>query len=291
MHLRIPFSYYLLPVYLFSLSFAPNFTESSLLWSFLLIHVFLYPASNGYNSYFDKDEQSIGGLRIPPKVTLDLYYVAIGFDIIAIVLAYVNVSLTFSVMLLIYGLVSKAYSHPTIRLKKFPITGWLVAGLFQGLFTFLMSYLAVNRFEFALALRWEILIPGFLTTLMLWASYPMTQVYQHSEDLKRGDNTLSIKLGIRGTFLFSGLVFGLVSGCFWIFFNYTFGLSFANGFILAMAPVVLYFGWWFLKVLKNESAADFKNTMRLNLVSATSLNAYFIYLFLKSTNLYQYFGL
>src|SRR5262245_30987109 len=124
-HLRIPFSYYLLPVYLFSLSASPNLNQPRLIWVFIIIHLFLYPASNGYNSYFDKDEKSIGGLKNPLPVTKGLYYLSLIFDLIAIVLAFVKISLTFALFVLVYGLISKAYSHPAIRLKKYPIGGWL----------------------------------------------------------------------------------------------------------------------------------------------------------------------
>jgi len=94
----------------------------------------LYPASNGYNSYFDKDEKSIGGLKNPPPVNTSLYYFSILLDIAAIVIAFWKISLLFSIMLLIYGLISKAYSHPSVRLKKYPILGWLTVGIFQGSF-------------------------------------------------------------------------------------------------------------------------------------------------------------
>ena len=134
LHLRIPFSFFLMPVYLFALAISPNFSEHTLLWSFLLIHLFLYPASNGYNSYFDKDEKSIGGLKNPPPVKLGLYYVSLSFDGIAIILGWIMISPLFSVMLFIYGLASKAYSHPLIRLKKYAIAGWLTTGFFQGFF-------------------------------------------------------------------------------------------------------------------------------------------------------------
>src|SRR5258706_15002109 len=143
LHLRIPFSYFLLPVYLFALGISPNFNESRLLWSFVIIHLLLYPASNGFNSYFDKDEKSIGGLKNPPPVNKSLYYVSLLFDAAAIILAYVKISLLFAVMILIYGLVSKAYSHPSVRLKKYPIIGWLTVGIFQWCFTFMMSYIAI----------------------------------------------------------------------------------------------------------------------------------------------------
>ncbi len=50
----------------------------------------------------------------------------------------------------------------------------------------------------------DIIVPGILCTLVLWANYPMTQIYQHDEDFKRGDITLSYRLGIKGTFVFTG---------------------------------------------------------------------------------------
>src|SRR5688572_14873419 len=202
LHLRIPFSYFLLPVFLFSLSASPNFTEQSLLWTFIIIHLFLYPASNGFNSYFDKDEKSIGGLKNPPPVNKGLYYLSLLFDAIALVLGYIKINLTFTIMLVIYGLISKAYSHPAVRLKKHPVTSWLVVGLFQGLFTFMMCYIGVNKYDFENLTKASIIIPGLLSSLLLLGTYPMTQIYQHEEDAKRGDRTFSMMLGIRGTFYF-----------------------------------------------------------------------------------------
>ena len=147
-HLRIPFSYYLLPVYLFSLSASPNLNQPRLFWVFVIVHLFLYPASNGFNSYFDKDEKSIGGVKHPLPVSKGLYYMSLLFDAVAIVLGYIMINLPFAIMLLVYGLISKAYSHPSVRLKKYPITGWLVVSLFQGLFTFVMCYIGVNKYDF-----------------------------------------------------------------------------------------------------------------------------------------------
>jgi len=284
LHLRIPFSYFLLPVFLFSLAISPNVSEDALLWTFLIVHIFLYPASNGYNSYFDKDEKSIGGLKNPPPVKKGLYYLALLFDAIAIVLGLIKISISFAVMLLIYGLVSKAYSHPGIRLKKYPITGWLVAGLFQGLFTFVMCYIGINKYNLDNVWKASVLIPGALCSLMLWANYPLTQVYQHEEDGKRGDETLSRMLGIRGTFYFVGGVFTLVTIGFILYFNSYFAIRYALGFLIALSPVLIYFSYWFLKVIRDESKADYTNTMWLNFISSTSLNLYFIYIFLFAKN-------
>jgi 4-hydroxybenzoate polyprenyltransferase len=287
LHLRIPFSYFLLPIYFFALSVSPNFDGPRLLWTFIIIHLLLYPASNGYNSYFDKDEKSIGGLKNPPPTTKDLYYLALLLDVLAITLGFVFINLTFALMLLGYGLVSKAYSHPSIRLKKYAYTSLLITGLFQGLFTFIMIYVGVNDFTLTQALLPKILVPGILAGLMLWANYPMTQVYQHEEDLKRGDITVSSKLGVKGTFYFSSIVFGFAILCFLWYFHVTSPDKIVLAFLCATLPILAYFFYWLTKVFRDRANADYTHTMWLNVISGTCLNAFFIYLFLEKTQILQ----
>lgn len=288
LHLRIPFSYFLLPVFLFAVAISPNLGESRLLWVFLTLHFFLYPASNGYNSYFDKDEKSIGGLKNPPPVEKGLYWMALALDAMAIVLGFLKISPLFSIMLLVYGLISKAYSHPMVRLKKYPLTGWVVTGLFQGLFTFLMCYAGINKYDMENLLQAKVLLPGILTSLMLWANYPMTQVYQHEEDADHGDNTLSRRLGIRGTFYFAAVFFALTTAGFVLYFNAYYDIRYGWAFMAALSPVVLYFGYWLLKVFKNSAEADFKHTMWLNFISATCLIAFFLWLFFDVSHIGEY---
>lgn len=285
LHLRIPFSFFLMPVYLFALCVSPNIGGGSVLWSFLIIHLLLYPASNGYNSYFDKDEKSIGGLKNPPPVKKDLYYTSILLDVAAIALGLLLVSKEFAAMLLLYGLVSKAYSHPSIRLKKYPIFGWLTVVFFQGIFTFAMSYAGINQFGFENLLQEKVLFPGLLTSLMLFATYPMTQVYQHEEDAKRGDRTMSLILGVKGTFVFALLFFNIAAFGFIYFFVKTFSAFYAVIFIITQGPVVVFFLFWFAAVLRDATNADHRSTMRLNLISSLSLNAFFVFLFLHSGHL------
>jgi 1,4-dihydroxy-2-naphthoate octaprenyltransferase len=289
LHLRIPFSFFLLPVYLFALSISPNLIENRLLWSFIIIHLILYPASNGYNSFFDKDEKSIGGLKNPPPVNSSLYYFSLFLDLAAVFLAYWKINLLFSVMIFIYGLVSKAYSHPFIRLKKYPITGWLTVGLFQGFFAFLMSYVGINNFEIENLMRTKVILAAAFTSVMLLGNYPITQVYQHEEDAKRGDKTLSILLGVRGTFIFVQLIFAFAAGCFIYYFNSFFTNEIVFAFLLSLLPVILFFMYWFFKISKDSTKADHSHTMWLNFISATCLNSFFIYLFLKNSHIEQYF--
>nr|HAD50897.1 ubiquinone biosynthesis protein UbiA [Algoriphagus sp.] len=286
-HLRIPFSLFLLPVYFFALALTPNLNGERMLWVFLSLHLFLYPSSNGYNSYFDKDEESIGGIKNPPKVTPDLYWLSLVFFAIALILAF-KISFAFSSMLLVYGLVSMAYSHPSIRLKKYPWLSWLIAGLFQGYFTFAMAYAGLSDFGWNIFLKPHVLIPGMLTSLMLWGNYPLTQVYQHREDARRGDMTLSRYLGIKGTFGFSALIFALTgAGFVWFFLDrnqeYFFWV-----YLGAMAPIILYFLLWFNFVRINpEKYANYSWTMGMNSVSALILNAFFFYYFIENTQILQ----
>ena len=275
LHLRIPFSFFLLPVYLFALSISPSYQFLDALLVFFILHFLLYPASNGYNSYFDRDKGSIGGLEHPPPVSQQLYYVSLGLDVAAIALGSL-ISDLFAGMLLVYGLVSKAYSHPAVRLKKHPVIGWLVAGFFQGFFTVLMVYVGINRagaMELGQPVVW---VGALLTSTMLWGSYPMTQIYQHEEDLKRGDTTLSYQLGVRGTFHFTTVMFLLTIAGFWLYYRTWFVWWEGGLFLLFLLPVLLYFIRWYQRVRADDRYANFQGTMRLNSLSGICLNAFFL---------------
>src|SRR5579871_667568 len=74
LHLRVPFSFYLLPVFCFGISQAATIHVTDTWIVFIALHLLIYPGSNVYNSYMDKDTGSIGGLEHPPPVTPKLYY-------------------------------------------------------------------------------------------------------------------------------------------------------------------------------------------------------------------------
>lgn len=287
LHLRFPFSFFLMPVYVFALGVSPNLNGNQLLWSFVIVHLLLYPASNGFNSYFDKDEMSIGGLKNPPPVTKGLYYAALLLDTLAILLGALKINLWFAGMLLIYGLASKAYSHPSIRLKKFPIGGWLTVGFFQGFFAFLMCYVGINKYGIENLLNERVVIPAILSSLILLGTYPMTQIYQHEEDRRRGDQTLSLLLGIRGTFVFVLIVFTLATGAYlWYFYQFH-NIRFIQAFLFALSPVVIFFLIWFWMSWQHPEKANYSRTMWLNSLSAFCLNGFFIWFFLETSHILQ----
>ncbi|RTQ50238.1 prenyltransferase [Hymenobacter gummosus] len=273
--LRIPFSVYLMPVYWFALSaLRQPFSGPRAVGVFVVLHLLAYPASNGYNSWFDRDEGSIGGLERPPQVTPALWHLVVLFDALA-VLGALLISWEFAALLTVYLLVSKAYSYDRIRLKKYPIISTLVVVVFQGAFTFLMTQVGAQA-RSAEILAPDNLLLALVSSLFLCGSYPLTQVYQHREDRQRGDQTLSLLLGLRGTFVFAGL--GLLAGA--AVLGYAFWqrqeLAFLVIFAVATLPVVLLFARWVLAVWHDAAAADFRHTMRMNQVSSLCLSAAFI---------------
>jgi len=273
LHLRLPFSLLLLPVYVFAISQTTNLNVINAVLVFIVWHLLVYPASNAYNSYFDKDEGSIALLKTPPKIQSNLYYLAVTLEWLGVALAVV-VSWSFALCVLFYNALSKAYSHPKFRLKKYPIISFLVVFIFQGWFIYVATYYAVgNLFT---GFNAKVFLAGVICSCLIGASYPLTQVYQHNEDGKRGDITLSILLGIKGSFLFSGGIFFLSFGLMFIYWQQAQQLQNFYVFGVITLPVLCFFSWWFLQVLKNEAAASYINMMRMMVTSASVLLVYFL---------------
>ncbi|SDM11605.1 1,4-dihydroxy-2-naphthoate octaprenyltransferase [Catalinimonas alkaloidigena] len=273
--LRLPFSVHLLPIYLFALSQTPQIDLWRALTVFVLLHLLVYPASNGYNSYQDRDETPIGGLEHPPLPTRQLYNVTLMMDAAAVLLGLV-LGWTFALMLLLYILASRAYSYRGIRLKKYPVLGFLTVFVFQGAFTFLLSYQGISGVAWSNILSPAVLYAMLVSSCFIGGVYPLTQVYQHEADRANGDQTLSLLLGFRGTFLFSGALFGLATVGLWLLFRTKEQFGAFWLFLLFMLPVVSYFTVWLVNVRRDVQQASFRNTMRMNQIAACCMILYFL---------------
>jgi 1,4-dihydroxy-2-naphthoate octaprenyltransferase len=275
--MRIPFSYFLMPVFLFALSQSHPVNVVHAVLCFVALHLFIYPASNGYNSYMDQDETSIGGLKNPPLPTRKVFYLSIIFDLSGLILAGL-VNIQFFLGVLAYLLASRAYSYKGIRLKKMPLAGFLTVVIFQGGFTFWMVLFGIstNQVQWNLNMVYAVLACSFLIA----GVYPLTQIYQHEADLQNGDITISSRLGYKGTFVFSVFMFvcaGVLLAMYFFAINRNMHFILFQIFLL---PVFVYFLGWYLKVVKNIREASFENTMRMNVLASTSMNLYFITLFI-----------
>ncbi|RSK35450.1 UbiA family prenyltransferase [Hymenobacter metallilatus] len=272
--LRIPFSVYLMPVFWFGLSaLREPFSWGRAAGVFVVLHLLAYPASNGYNSYYDRDEGSIGGLRHPPKVSAELLHLVWLFDGLA-VLGAALLSLPFAGLVAGYLLVSKAYSYEGIRLKKYPLLSTAVVVVFQGAYTFLMTQVGVGAGPAQLLEPTNLLL-ALVSSLFLCGSYPLTQVYQHQEDARRGDRTLSLRLGIRGTFIWAGVALAAGAALLALVYVQRQELRHLLVFLVATGPVVGLFATWARGVWQHPAAADFDHTMRMNQVSSICLSLAF----------------
>ena len=275
--LRFHFSLFLLPVYLFALSQVQNINRTRAISVFFILHLLIYPASNGYNSYMDKDETPIGGLKNPLQPTKQLFYTTVVMDIIAVVLSSL-ISPFFALGSLLYILASRAYSYRRIRLKQYPVIGFLTVFIFQGAIIFFITYHAVHMQQ-TLAVP---LLPCIISSLLIGALYPLTQIYQHEEDKKDGVITISCLLGKNLTFVFSMLLFLSATFLLYLRFKQLKHLNYFNWYLLIMLPVVLFFLYWMLKVFKNKEAASFKNSLLMNFISTFCTTVFFVTILIAS---------
>jgi len=260
-----------MPVYWFALSQTIHINSWHALSIFGILHLLVYPASNGYNSYMDRDTGSIGGIEDPPVPSKQLFYVTVIFDGLAIVLS-CFISPYFALGILLYILASRAYSYRGIRLKKYPVLGYLTVVIFQGCLTFFLVMHGSSTEK-----NIDVPFIGMLSAgLLIGGFYPLTQIYQHKQDKDDGVISLSSLLGYNRTFIFTAVVY-LLAMCSLGYYLVS-GLQQLNFFIIQIffIPIAVYFIWWFKKVYDNHEAASFKNTMRMNMLASLCSNAAFI---------------
>ncbi len=275
--LRFKFSYFLMPVYWFALSFVPVINVPRAALIFFILHVLVYPSSNGYNSYMDRDEGSIGGIEKPMQPTQQLFIVTVFMDVVAALLS-LFVSFYFAAALVFYIVCSRLYSYRGIRLKRFPILGYLTVILNQGTLTYFMVYHGASQ-QLIVTIPWQLLTAA---AFLIGGFYPITQVYQHKQDAADGVTTISILLGIRGTFIFCGLMYTVAFGLLLHYFSLHQQLLYFGVLQTFFIPVIVYFVRWLFKVWRNDFLADFKHMMQMNWLASTCTNLAFITLLIMN---------
>jgi 1,4-dihydroxy-2-naphthoate octaprenyltransferase len=158
-------------------------------------HVFLYGGTNMFNSYYDRDEGPIGGLERPPAVSRAMLFLSLALKGIGFLLA-IPLGFGFCVCYLLFVGYSVSYSHPAIRIKKYPFGSAVLVFFGQGVVGFVGGFLAGGG-EVGRLLEPVSLIACLGGALLVSGLYPLTQVYQVNEDARRGDLTLARRLGPR----------------------------------------------------------------------------------------------
>ena len=175
-----------------------------------LIFVALMNGGNlAINSAFDKDEGDIGYLKAPPKPPEHLLAFSSVLLGSSAILGFL-LPLPFAFINLACVVMSVLYSVPPPRLKA--RAGWdlLINCVGFGLLTPLAGWALTGR-SFSRA----ILLVSIGFAFLFATLYPMTQIYQVAEDSRRGDHTLTIRLGV-GRSLALALLAGLIAHAFFL---------------------------------------------------------------------------
>ena len=199
-HLRWPYQILLLSgTYGISILFVQEpdfslFTEYFLLW-----HLGLYGGATAFNSYWDKDEGPIGGLKNPPPMRPWMRWASfflmmvpapfLMYDIVSDTLPLVSMGVYVLSFFLFW-----AYSSPVIRWKGHPYLSVLVIFLSTGTNGFFMGYFSSSGMSFSLLS----VLAALGVASILVSLYPISQLFQLEEDEQRGDHTLALQIGVKG---------------------------------------------------------------------------------------------
>ena len=260
-----------MPVFWFALSQVESISPTKASIVFIILHLLVYPASNGFNSYIDKDTTPIGGVKYPMLPQKQLLIATYFLNVLAIALS-MFISLLFTLGIVLYILASLAYSSRITRLKKYPLIGFVTVVVFQGALTFYLVYEGSSSGNSSAVPVLAIIAAAFL----IGGFYPLTQIYQHEADKKDGVITISSLLGYTGTFIFTGIIYAFA----FLTLGYLFYQQGSmDSFIILqvfMVPVFIYYFRWFYMVTKDKKEANFTNTMRMNVIASACTNFGFI---------------
>jgi len=142
------------------------------------------------NSAFDRDEGDIAYLRRPPPPPRYLAGFSLALMAAGQILAF-QLAAPFPMLYAACFVLSLAYSVPPLRLKAVAGADWLINMWGFGTFTPAAGWAATGvPIDHARGLVLLAFCPLFA------ALYPLTQIYQVDEDVRRGDRTLATALGI-----------------------------------------------------------------------------------------------
>jgi 4-hydroxybenzoate polyprenyltransferase len=199
-HLRLRFNLVLSPIYLWGVFLAGGTLADGRVWlGWLALHVFLYGGTTAFNSYYDRDEGPIGGMRHPPPVDRGLLWWSLAVQAAGLPLAWF-VGAPFTVAWLTLFLVAGAYSHPLTRWKADPARALAAVALGQGGVGFLAGWWATAGAELGAlgdVIRPTVLVGAATSASLLTGLYVVSQAYQTAEDRRRGDRTLPVIWGPR----------------------------------------------------------------------------------------------
>lgn len=239
--------------------------QSSMDWDLYLIqffnvHLLLFGGATAFNSYWDKDEGPIGGLKRPPDMEPWMWVASMSLQVIGLLIALPMGSYftgIYALSILFFWL----YSTPLARWKGRPVLSLVAIGISTGTNSFLLGYLAAGD----AVMNWQVPTAALGVALVILSLYPTSQIYQTEEDRKRGDRTFATHFGRDGVLAFFRYAFlggiilissGLAIDTLWLGAGF-FGIGVITG--LAV--------WKLLKGV-STSTEDYDRVMRIKYVTS-----------------------
>lgn len=257
---------------------SPSMNWTSFLIQFFNVHLLLFGGATAYNSYWDKDEGPIGGLKNPPPMSRWMWMMSLLLQAVGLLIA-IPAGNAFLGIYVLSMLLFWLYSTPHARWKGEPVKSLIAIGISTGTNSFLMGYLSAGMNP----IKISVLFAAVGVALIILSLYPISQLYQMDDDRKRGDRTFAIRYGFTGVFNF--FVTAFAAGILFIS-----GALYIDHVILAVIFMLAGFGigyWVQNKILQlTAEKEDYELVMRIKFGTSLLFVAFIlVILLLKHTGL------
>ncbi len=193
-HFRLHYQVFILSGgYLFGALFSDTLNLGTFWIQFLNVSILLFGTATVYNSWHDKDDGPIGGLKTPPPMQPWMRKVALWMQFGGLLLAH-YAGMAFTYLYLVSMVFFWLYSTKRARWKGHPLKSIIAIGVSTGTNSFWMGYFAAGGDGF----NPGVIVAGIGTALVFLSLYPVSQVYQMRSDSLRGDRTFAIEFGVTG---------------------------------------------------------------------------------------------
>lgn len=198
LHLRLHYQFGILSGgFLLGGFLSPGFDFPGYAIQFANVHILLFGGATAYNSYWDRDEGPVGGLKNPPQMASWMWSASLLFLLSGLLLS-TGQGVLFASIYLLSILFFWLYSTPLARWKSRPVKSLFAIGISTGFNSVLLGYLSASGAD----ISFGTLVAAAGVTLVMLSLYPTSQIYQREVDTERGDLTFAVKYGIKGVIRF-----------------------------------------------------------------------------------------
>lgn len=266
MHLRLPFQLMLAPFMLLGAALAHARLDLRFALAFIVVHICMYGGTTAFNSHYDRDEGPIGGLEKPPPVGPWLLPGSLILQAVGLVVA-LAIGARFAIVCVLFGVLGVLYSHPIPRFKGKPLPSWLTIMFAQGGLGALAGAV-VDPAPFTTELAWGVAAAAAL----VGGLYPISQSFQLEEDRARGDRTVAIMLGRRGTPIAASVL--SIVGCMCMLASAWSAGRTLDMWLFALAPIPMIVGaTWACR----EAPDAFRRVMTYQVGASLAFGVYVVY--------------